>query len=66
MIIEVENDSKVRAVIITGGGEKCFSAGFDVSDASNVSKTSPKARELWRRIDCLYNHVSNYLKNNIF
>jgi len=47
----VENDSDVRVVIITGAGEKCFSAGFDVSDASNAHQTSPKARELWRRID---------------
>jgi enoyl-CoA hydratase/carnithine racemase len=41
----------VRVVIITGAGEKCFSAGFDVSDASNSHQTSPKARKLWRRID---------------
>jgi enoyl-CoA hydratase/carnithine racemase len=47
----VENDSDVRVVIITGSGEKCFSAGFDVSDAGNSQKTSPKARELLRRID---------------
>ena len=47
----VENDSDVRVVIITGAGEKCFSAGFDVSDAGNANQTSPKARELWRRID---------------
>jgi enoyl-CoA hydratase/carnithine racemase len=47
----VEDDSEVRVVIITGAGEKCFSAGFDVSDARNAPQTSPKARELWRRID---------------
>lgn len=47
----VENDREVRVVIITGAGNKCFSAGFDVSDAGNSQKTSPKARELWRRVD---------------
>jgi enoyl-CoA hydratase/carnithine racemase len=47
----VENDQDLRVVIITGAGEKCFSAGFDVSDEGNSHKTSPKARELWRRID---------------
>lgn len=47
----VEKDPDVRAVVITGSGEKCFSAGFDVSDVGNAHKTSPKARELWRRID---------------
>ena len=48
---DVENDHDVRVVIITGAGEKCFSAGFDISDAANAPKTSPKARILWRRID---------------
>jgi enoyl-CoA hydratase/carnithine racemase len=47
----VESDSDVRVVIITGAGEKCFSAGFDVRDAGNAHKISPKARELWCRID---------------
>jgi enoyl-CoA hydratase/carnithine racemase len=48
---DVENDHNVRVIIITGAGEKCFSAGFDVRDAANAPKTSPKARQLWRRID---------------
>jgi enoyl-CoA hydratase/carnithine racemase len=47
----VENDGEVRVLILTGAGEKCFSAGFDVSDAVNAPIISPKARELWRRID---------------
>lgn len=47
----VENDKEVRVVIITGSGEKCFSAGFDVSDAGNAAKTAPLGRELWRRVD---------------
>ncbi len=47
----VENDSNVRVLILTGAGEKCFSAGFDVSDALNAPIISPKARTLWRRID---------------
>ncbi len=47
----VENDKEVRVVVLTGGGEKCFSAGFDISDAANGHITSPKVRDLWRRID---------------
>ncbi|MCP4669403.1 MAG: enoyl-CoA hydratase [Deltaproteobacteria bacterium] len=47
----VEKDKDVRAIVLTGAGEKCFSAGFDVSDAANAQKTSPRGRELWRRID---------------
>ncbi len=50
-IDEVENDKEIRVVIITGGGEKAFSAGFDLSDSANAHKTSPKGRELWTRLD---------------
>ena len=48
---EVENDKDVRVLIITGGGEKCFSAGFDVSDAANSHIISPKGRKIWTRLD---------------
>ena len=51
VVDEVENDRDVRVLILTGGGEKCFSAGFDVSDAANAHKISPKGREIWTRID---------------
>jgi enoyl-CoA hydratase/carnithine racemase len=49
---EVEKDREIRVVILTGAGEKCFSAGFDVKDAANSHKISPKGRELWKKIDC--------------
>ena len=48
---DVENDQEVRVLIITGGGEKAFSAGFDLSDSANSHKTSPKGRELWTKLD---------------
>ena len=48
---DVENDKNVRVVILTGAGEKCFSAGFDVSDAGNAPTIAPMGRELWRRVD---------------
>jgi enoyl-CoA hydratase/carnithine racemase len=48
---DIENDRDVRVLILTGAGEKCFSAGFDVSDAANSHITSPKGRELWTRLD---------------
>ncbi len=50
-IDEIENDRDVRVLILTGAGEKCFSAGFDVSDAANAHITSPKGRKLWTRLD---------------
>lgn len=48
---EVENDKEVRVIILTGAGEKCFSAGFDVSDAGNTGKIAPLGREMWRKVD---------------
>lgn len=48
---EVENDKNVRVVVLTGTGEKCFSAGFDVTDAANSAETGPKGQALWRRVD---------------
>jgi enoyl-CoA hydratase/carnithine racemase len=48
---QIENDSEVRVLILTGAGEKCFSAGFDVSDAANSHITSPKGRDIWTRLD---------------
>jgi enoyl-CoA hydratase/carnithine racemase len=53
VIDAVEKDKETRVIIITGAGEKSFSAGFDVSDAANASKTSPKGKALWTRIDRL-------------
>jgi enoyl-CoA hydratase/carnithine racemase len=50
-IDEIENHKDIRVLIITGAGEKCFSAGFDVSDAGNSHITSPKGRDVWTRID---------------
>lgn len=47
----VENDADVRVVVLTGSGEKCFSAGFDVSDAMNAATIAPLGRKLWRKID---------------
>lgn len=48
---DVEEDSEIRVLILTGSGEKCFSAGFDVSDAGNAPTTVPLGRKLWRKID---------------
>jgi enoyl-CoA hydratase/carnithine racemase len=50
-IAEIETDQDLRVLIITGGGERAFSAGFDLSDSANASRTSPKGRELWTRLD---------------
>ncbi|BBO92348.1 enoyl-CoA hydratase-related protein [Desulfosarcina ovata] len=48
---QVKTDSAVRVLIITGAGEKFFSAGFDVSDAANTEAISNIGRDLWQQID---------------
>ncbi len=49
----IEDDRDARVVVITGSGEKCFSAGLDVSDSENITRISPKGRALWTRVDRL-------------
>jgi enoyl-CoA hydratase/carnithine racemase len=51
VIKELENEKETRVVILTGRGEKYFSAGFDITDAASAAKISPKGRALWRKID---------------
>ncbi len=48
---EIEKEKDIRVVVLTGAGEKCFSAGFDVSDAANAVKAGTKGQELWTRVD---------------
>lgn len=48
---EIEDDREIRVMIITGGGEKGFSAGFDVTDAANGDELLDKGHKLWRQIE---------------
>lgn len=52
-IIDVEEDKNIRALIITGGGDKGFSAGFDVTDAANGDEMMALGHKLWRKIELL-------------
>ncbi len=54
---EVEADKEVRVLIVTGAGDKGFSAGFDITDAANAEKTGPKGQEVWTRIDRFFKPV---------
>ena len=53
VIESISEDPAVRVLVLTGGGDKCFSAGFDVSDSENMVATSPMGRALWTQIDTL-------------
>lgn len=48
---QFEGDKEVRALIITGAGEKGFSAGFDVTEAARAKEIGNKGRALWTRIE---------------
>jgi len=48
---DLDADADTWVVVVTGAGDKCFSAGFDVTDASNSAKIIPKGRRLWRQLD---------------
>jgi len=48
---QIEDDKDIRVVVLTGAGEKCFSAGMDVADAGKSPHIGAKGREVWRRVD---------------
>ncbi len=48
---EVANDMDVRALVITGAGERCFSAGMDVADAMSHPDVGDIGRALWIKVD---------------
>ena len=50
---EFEQDTAVKALILTGAGEKAFSAGFDIKTFSGVEmeKTGPKGHEVFNKIE---------------
>ncbi|MCP3944493.1 MAG: 3-hydroxyacyl-CoA dehydrogenase [Desulfobacteraceae bacterium] len=47
----LEKNKKIRVILLTGAGGKCFSAGFDINDATNAESISSKGRILWQKID---------------
>lgn len=51
IVERLATDPEVRVVILVGAGDRFFSAGFDVKDAANGPVISPRARDLWRRLD---------------
>ncbi|MDO9262538.1 MAG: enoyl-CoA hydratase-related protein, partial [Desulfosalsimonadaceae bacterium] len=47
----MESDADVRVIVITGAGDKCFSAGMDVSDAAKSPGIGDKGTSVWRKVD---------------
>jgi enoyl-CoA hydratase/carnithine racemase len=52
-LTEFEKDKAIRVLIVTGSGEKGFSAGFDVKTAGTPEseKTGPRGTEVFSRIE---------------
>ena len=48
---QFEADKEVRALIITGAGEKGFSAGFDITEAARAAEIGDKGRAIYTRIE---------------
>lgn len=57
VLTEWEKDKDVRAVIITGAGDRGFSAGFDVKTAG----TPDGAKAMWRGQE-VFSHIEKYPK----
>ncbi|MDY6905610.1 MAG: enoyl-CoA hydratase-related protein [Thermodesulfobacteriota bacterium] len=47
---EMAENKDIRVIILTGSGEKSFSAGFDVSDAANAAKAGEEGQRVWTKI----------------
>lgn len=58
-LIEFEQDKGIRALIITGAGEKGFSAGFDLKSAGEpgAEKIGTKGHEVFSRIERFHKPV---------
>jgi enoyl-CoA hydratase/carnithine racemase len=45
----LENDTDIRVLVITGAGQKCFSAGYDLTDIANGDIIAPLGQDVYRR-----------------
>lgn len=48
---EVANDRESRVLVLTGAGDRCFSAGMDVADAIKHPDVGAVGRALWTKVD---------------
>ena len=50
VLTQFENDDDIRAVVITGAGEKAFSAGADIHENVDLDKDEYERRQPLRRV----------------
>lgn len=58
---EAENDDSIRAVLISGAGEKMFSAGADITEFGSMGDKEEGNKTLIRMHE-LFNRIENYPK----
>jgi len=63
-LADLERDDSIRVLVITGAGEKAFSAGADVTSFGDVSK-SHKAWALAKRTSQVFSRLANFSKPTI-
>lgn len=63
-LIELERDEGVRCLVITGAGEKAFSAGADVTSFGGVTK-SYVGRDLSRRTQHVFSRLAEFPKPTV-
>jgi enoyl-CoA hydratase len=54
---DVEQNSEIRAIVITGAGPKCFVAGADIKDFPNQMEVGPRENAT------IYKEMFSYLEN---
>jgi len=63
-LVDLERDESVRCVLLTGAGEKAFSAGADVTAFGGVTK-SYAGRDLSRRTQQVFSRLAEFPKPTV-
>ncbi len=61
LLVDAENDKSIRALIITGSGQKAFVAGADIAEFSNYSVEEGKQLSSLGHFK-IFNFIENYSK----
>jgi enoyl-CoA hydratase len=64
-IAEFERDTRVRAIVIRGEGEKAFCAGFDLKELATTLGSAEKTQEHLEASDILFNCIARCQKPTI-
>jgi len=63
-LAELERDEDVRCVVITGAGERSFSAGADLTSFTDISKAH-KVWQISRRSEEVFHRLANFPKPTV-